>query len=112
MSDVVNKNVQENEKLLILPMIFRSDPNYGDPIFHWNLKSIQTIYFQNNHLDFERFQKIISENKINWTLIFPLTGSWEEDLFKQVDSKTNPGGYKFSAGYLLKVDSYWNSEQE
>ena len=93
-------------------MIFRSDPNYGDPIFHWNLKPVETLYFRDTQLDFEKFQKIIPEKKINWALIFPLEGSWEEDLFRQVVSKTNPTGYKFSTGYLLKVDSYWNSSQE
>jgi 4-amino-4-deoxy-L-arabinose transferase-like glycosyltransferase len=112
MSDVVNTNVQEHEKLLILPMIFRSDPTYGDPIFHWNAKPVDTLYFKGTQLDFEKFQEIIPEKKIKWALIFPLEGSWEEDLFRQVVSKTNPTGYKFSTGYLLKVDSYWKSSQE
>jgi len=112
MSDVVNSNVQENEKLLILPMIFRSDPQYGDPIFRWNLKPVKILYYQDSNSDFANFQKTIQKNKINWTLIFPLPGSWQEDLFRQAVSETNPTGYKFYTGYLLKVDSYWNSEQE
>jgi len=112
MSDVVNKNVEENEKLLILPMIFRTAPNQADPILYWNLKSVETLYFKGAHLNFAQFQKTIEKNKINWALIFPVAGSWQEDLFVHIVSEMNPAGLRFSVGYLLKVDSYWNRNKE
>jgi len=111
MREIVNGNVQENEKLLILPMIFRSNPNYGDPIFHWNLKPIEILYYQGTYLDFVQFERTVTNNKINWVLIFPVPGSWQDNLFKQVVSEVNPMGYKFYTGYLLKADSYLNGNQ-
>ncbi|MFC1843575.1 ArnT family glycosyltransferase [Thermodesulfobacteriota bacterium] len=112
MSDVVNKNVAENEKLLILPMIFRTAPNQADPILYWNLKQVETLYFKGSHLNFAQFQKTIEKNRINWALIFPVAGSWQEDLFEDIVSEMNPAGFMFSTGYLLKVDSYWNNNKE
>ncbi|MFC1818364.1 ArnT family glycosyltransferase [Thermodesulfobacteriota bacterium] len=105
MSDVVNKNVAENENLLILPMIFRTFPNSADPIFNFNLKPVETLYYKGSNLNFAQFHKNIIQNKINWVLIFPVTGSWQEELFKQIIEEMDPVGYMFSAGYLLRVDA-------
>ena len=112
MIDVVNKNIAENEKILILPMIFRTAPNQADPILYWNLKPVETLYFKGTYLNFAQFQKSIDKNKINWALIFPVAGSWQEDLFQRIISEMNPAGFRFSTGYLLKVDSFWSNNKE
>ena len=103
--DVINKNVKKNEKLLILPMIYRTAPTTDDPILYDDLKSIETLYYKKSNWSFSGFQKTIRHYKIKWVLIFPIPGSWQEELFKRIIQEMDPSGYEITAGYLLKVDA-------
>ena len=67
------------------------------------LSSKSTLYYKENNWSFSGFEKTIKKYKIKWVLIFPLPGTWQEDLFNRIEEEMDPSGYKFSAGYLLNI---------
>jgi 4-amino-4-deoxy-L-arabinose transferase-like glycosyltransferase len=112
MADAVNNTVREDEKLLILPMLYRTAPLIADPIFYWNLKSIRTLFNNKLDLTYSEFKDVIKKYRINWVLMFPIKRSKQGDLFQKTVLEINPPGYSLTAGYLVKVDKFWLPKDE
>ncbi|MBW2465877.1 MAG: hypothetical protein JRF02_01120, partial [Deltaproteobacteria bacterium] len=112
MSDIVRKNVRKNEKLLILPMVYRTGSTMGDPILEQYINHDDTFYFKGSNWNYENFKKTVQQNKIKWLLIFPFQGGWQVDLFNRISQDKDITGYMFSVGYILKVDAYWTDSRD
>jgi len=112
LTGAVNKLTSENEKLLLMPMIYRIGPTMPDPIFYWHLKPLQL--FRNNRLDtqYDEFKRLIIMNKITWALLFPFDGSVQLDIYEKSVQDINSWGYKLSKGVLLRVDTYWQGSKK
>ena len=111
MAEAVNKLTAENEKLLLLPMIFRIGPTMPDPIFYWHVKPIQLFKNNNLAMQYEEFKHLVIRNRITWALLFPIDGSNQLDIYEQSVRDVNTWGYKLTNGVLLRVDLYWKNEQ-
>lgn len=108
-SEIVNKNVKDNEKILILPMLYRNGPTMPDPIFYWHLKvSPRILYNSNLKINYPELEGTVVKHKINWILMCPVDGSSQFDILKKLITEIYPTGYQFSQGVLLKVDPLWN----
>ncbi|NTV12602.1 MAG: hypothetical protein HGA96_01495 [Desulfobulbaceae bacterium] len=109
-AEAVNSLTQANEKLLILPMIYRGGPYMPDPIFFWRLnvpleiiRSTQPI-----SLDYQRLQSMIIKGKVDWILMSPIEGSDQGKIYKAFYSgQKSPQGYLLTNTVLLNVKYLW-----
>jgi 4-amino-4-deoxy-L-arabinose transferase-like glycosyltransferase len=109
MAQAVNYNVQDNEKLMIMPMLYRSGPTMPDPIFYWHVKPLMIYRHLLLDTGYSDFKKIIIKNKINWVLMSPVTNSNQEKFMKKTIQDIKTSGYSMSRAALINVDGFWKN---
>ena len=112
---IVNEKVRDNERLLILPMLYRTiAAKYPDPFFYWHLETSPHILRNRNiDLSYPNFNSLIVSKKVNWVLMSPLIGSSQEKLVIGLSrdiplSQRRGGGTSFGGG-LFWVEPLWNN---
>lgn len=112
MAEAVNKLTAENERLLLLPMIYRIGPTMPDPIFYWHVKPLQIFNNKNLALGYDEFKYQVIRNRIVWALLFPVDGSNQLDIYEKSVQEIDAWGYMLTNGVLLRVDSFWKGKVE
>ncbi len=111
MVQAVNSSVHDHEKLMLMPMLYRTGPTMPDPIFYWNLKPINLLLITSLDTSFTDFKNIIVENRVHWVLMSPIDGSPQEEIFRKTSDEIEMQGYRFTAGVLIRVDNFWKGEK-
>lgn len=113
-STAINAEVKSGERLLILPMIYRTSPSYPDPIVYFNLKVAPDIVRAiDSEIDYPTFKNMIMLKKVHWVLMSPLDGSSQAELENGLVRDILPAVWRqrtFTGGRLWRVDSLWNTE--
>lgn len=105
---LVNEKVSGDERLLLLPMLYRNGPAMPDPVFFWYLKGRPDIYrVVDLGLDYQGFRKQVIDRRIAWALMSPVDGSNQWDILKQLVEEVSPEGFKFSGGVLIRTSGLW-----
>lgn len=110
--ELVNRNVKANERLYILPMLYRSGPAMPDPIIYWQLKVVPDMAHDIDlNIDYQKFKRTVIKNRIQWVLMSPVVGSSQVDILENLIKEIYPVGYRFSQGVLLRVDPLWDDSE-
>ena len=111
MVQAVNSSVQDHEKLLLMPMLYRLGPTMPDPIFYWNLKPINLLRITTLDTGYDEFKNLIIQNRIHWVLMSPVDGSAQETIFRKTVAEIKAPGYTLTAGALIRVDNFWQRQK-
>lgn len=106
-AEALNKATEDNDGLLILPDLYRGGSTAPDPIVIWQTRKNLRIYRNLGSQDFAWFTKVIRQNRIKWTLLFPMESSSQADLVREIQDKINPRIYVLPHGLLVEVDHLW-----
>ncbi len=106
---MINDNVKDNQRLLVLPMLYRDGPWMLDPIMYWELRrGIKIIRTLDMAIDYQKLNKFIKHKKIDWMIMSPVDGSDQLDVFNELVEEYNPVGYLQDFVVLLETKSIWN----
>jgi 4-amino-4-deoxy-L-arabinose transferase-like glycosyltransferase len=106
---MINDNVKDNERLLILPMLYRDGPRMLDPIMYWELRSgMKIIRTLDMEIDYQKLITFIERKKIDWILMSPVDGSDQQDVFNELVEEYNPVGYMEDFVVLLETKNILN----
>jgi len=107
----VNAEVRDGERLLILPMLYRNNPAYPDPIFYESLRvSPEILRSMNLALDYRTLVSLVISKRVHWVLMSPFEGSTQEALVRGLAGDIPEAarrGRMFSVGGLFRVDTLW-----
>ena len=111
-ADTINQSVGKKDKLLFMPMINQKIAKpHPDPVLFWYLKPGLTIYnVYDLDMDYNAIKKTIVDKQINRLLIFPVTGSNQEEIAIRILEDINPAGLSLPGKILiLQVDDFWKN---
>jgi len=111
-AEAINQSAADREKILFMPMLIRPEQGTApDPIVYWNLKPGLNIYrVITPDLDYKSVKNFIIQKQIQWLLIFPVEGSNQEAITKNIIMESNPEGLNLPGmTLLLRVDQYWKN---
>jgi 4-amino-4-deoxy-L-arabinose transferase-like glycosyltransferase len=115
LATIVNEKVRDNERLLILPMLYRTiAAKYPDPYFYWHLETSPHILRNRNiDLSYPAFKNLIISKKVHWVLMSPSIGSSQEKLVwglsKDIPLSQRQGGGTSFGGGLYWVEPLWKN---
>lgn len=105
---MINDMVDDDERLLIMPMLYRNNPNNPDPIVSWRLSvSPQILRSMNPDLTYKEFRELVISKKVHWVLMAPAEGNSHEKLAERLRQEILPRGRAFSRGILARVAPLW-----
>jgi len=112
----VNAEVKDGERLLILPLSYRNNPLYPDPIFYNSLQvSVEILRSMNTQLDYPTFVNLVVEKRIHWVLMSPYVGNSQETLVQGLGRDipfAERAGRLLSVAGLYRVDALWKGKEK
>ncbi|MFC1844301.1 ArnT family glycosyltransferase [Thermodesulfobacteriota bacterium] len=112
MADLIQSKVQPMDAMLFYPNSLKWNNTALDPITFWNINVPLIIFNQYAPRTITDLKKIIHDFKIRWVLIYPVIGTFQDDIYGEIVKEINPVGYWTPGGILLEFNDPSSSLDE
>jgi len=105
LGDLIQSKVQPMDVMLFYPNTLKWNSSALDPITFWNINVPLIVLNQFAPKTSTDLKKLISDFNIRWVLIYPVRGTYQDDIYNEIMKEINPVGFWTPGGILLEFNN-------